>query len=64
MFLTTPNTIGGNFRTTNTPIHLTHTPKTPNRQPPHLGEHNTEILCNLAGLTPAELSALAEEGRV
>ena len=64
MFLNTPNTIGGNFRTTNTPIHLTNTPKTPNRQPPQLGEHNTEVLCNLAGLTPSELSALAEEGRV
>ena len=34
MFLTTPNTIGGNFRTTNTPIHLTTTtPKPPTANP-------------------------------
>jgi len=64
MFINGGNNMGGTFRTINTPIHLAGTPRTPNRQPPLLGEHNAEVLCTIGGLTTGELSALADEGRV
>ena len=64
MFINGGNDMGGIFRTVNTPIHLTGTPGTPNRQPPLLGEHNGEVLCGIGGLTPAELEALTAEGKV
>jgi benzylsuccinate CoA-transferase BbsE subunit len=37
---------------------------TPPRRPPRLGEHNAEVYGELAGLTRAELTALAERGVV
>ena len=64
MFINGGNDMGGIFRTVNTPIHLAGTPGTPNLQPPLLGEHNAEILCGIGGLTQAELTELAVEGKV
>jgi crotonobetainyl-CoA:carnitine CoA-transferase CaiB-like acyl-CoA transferase len=58
------NDMGGVFRTINTPIKLAGTPGNPNRQPPLLGEHNTELLCTIGGLTQAELEELEGEGLV
>ena len=64
MFIDGGNDMGGLFRTVNTPIHLAGTVGTPNRQPPLLGEHNSEILCSIGGLSPDELAELAAEGKV
>ena len=64
MFINGGNDMGGIFRTVNTPIHLAGAPETPNHQPPLLGEHNAEVLCDIGGLTAEELAELAGEGRV
>jgi crotonobetainyl-CoA:carnitine CoA-transferase CaiB-like acyl-CoA transferase len=48
----------------NTPIRLAGTPGNPNHQPPLLGEHNTELLCTIGGLSPAELEELEGAGLV
>ena len=62
MFLETGDTIGGRFRTVNTPINLTGCVDTPHNSPPLLGEHNAEIYGGLLGLTEAEMRAFEAEG--
>ena len=64
MFINGGNDIGGIFRTVNTPIKIAGSVGTPNRQPPLLGEHNSEILCSIGGLTPEELAAWEAEEKV
>ena len=65
MFIDGGNDMGGIFRTVNTPDSTSPgTPGTPNRQPPLLGEHNSDILCSIGGLSDAELAELATEGKV
>ena len=62
MFVETGDTLGGRFRTVNTPIKLTACVDTPNGTPPILGEHNREILCGIGGLTPEELAGMEQAG--
>jgi crotonobetainyl-CoA:carnitine CoA-transferase CaiB-like acyl-CoA transferase len=64
MFVESGDTFGGGFRTVNTPIRLTACPATPSNAPPHLGQHNREILCGLGGLTPEEVTQLEAQGKV
>jgi crotonobetainyl-CoA:carnitine CoA-transferase CaiB-like acyl-CoA transferase len=64
MFLEVGDTLGGHFRTVNTPIKLTACSDTPSRMPPKLAEHNQEILCSIGGLTPEELAQLQADGVV
>ena len=63
MFVDSGDTYGGSFRTVNTPIHLTNCADTPANPPPTLGQHNSEILCDIGGLTPEELIQLQADGR-
>ncbi len=63
MFVDSGDTYGGSFRTVNTPIHLTNCVDTPANPPPTLGQHNSEILCDIGGLTPEELIQLQADGR-
>ena len=63
MFVESGDTLGGRFRTVNTPIKLTACVDTPTGTPPLLGEHNREILCGIGGLTPEELARM-EQARV
>mgnify|MGYP003326197418 FL=1 len=62
MFLETGDTIGGRFRTVNTPINLTGCVDTPQNSPPLLGEHNDEILGCLSRLSTSELDQMKIEG--
>ncbi|PKB79906.1 MAG: hypothetical protein BZY88_10990 [SAR202 cluster bacterium Io17-Chloro-G9] len=62
MFVETGDTLGGRFRTVNSPIKLTACVDTPAGTPPLLGEHNREIICGIGGLTPGELSGMEREG--
>ncbi|MCH8226375.1 MAG: CoA transferase [Chloroflexi bacterium] len=55
MFVDCGDTMGGSFRTANTPINLTACPDTPTGPPPLLGEHNRDILCSIGGLTEEQL---------
>ena len=55
MFVDCGDTLGGSFRTTNTPINLTACPDTPTGPPPLLGQHNRDILCSIGGLTEEQL---------
>ena len=55
MFVDCGDTLGGSFRTANTPINLTACPDTPTGQPPLLGQHNRDILCSIGGLTEEQL---------
>lgn len=64
MFLDSGDTLGGTFRTVNTPIRLTACADTPAGTPPRLGEHNREVLCSIGGLTPEELARMETEGVV
>ncbi|MBM3942274.1 MAG: CoA transferase [SAR202 cluster bacterium] len=64
MFVTIEDTVGGKFRTVNTPIRLTECPENPAVAPPTLGQHNQEILCSLGGLTSEELAQMQKEGVV
>lgn len=64
MFVTTDDTLGGQFRAFRTPVRLTGCVDPPHRTPPALGEHNREVLCGFGGLTEAELVQLQEEGVV
>ena len=63
MFVDSGDTFGGPFRTVNTPVQLTGCVATPASPPPTLGQHNRDILCDLGGLTPAELAQLETEGK-
>ena len=44
------------------PIHLDRTPATFRRAAPLLGEHNTEVLTQILGLSPREIESLKEDG--
>jgi crotonobetainyl-CoA:carnitine CoA-transferase CaiB-like acyl-CoA transferase len=55
MFVDCGDTLGGSFRTANTPINLTACPDTPTGPPPLLGQHNRDILCSIGGLTEEQL---------
>jgi crotonobetainyl-CoA:carnitine CoA-transferase CaiB-like acyl-CoA transferase len=55
MFIDCGDTLGGSFRTANTPINLTACPDTPTGPPPLLGQHNRDILCSIGGLSEEEL---------
>ena len=63
MFIDSGDTYGGPFRTVNTPIQLTGCVDTPANPPPTLGQDNRDILCDIGGLTPAELTQLEAEGK-
>lgn len=62
MFVDTGDTLGGTFRGVRTPTRLTACVDSPAETAPLLGEHNSEILCTLGGMTPEEVSALEAEG--
>ncbi len=64
MFINGGNDMGGIFRSVNTPINIAGSVGTPNRQPPLLGEHNSEILCSIGGITSEELTLWEAEGKV
>ena len=55
MFVDCGDTLGGSFRTANTPINLTACPDTPTGPPPLLGQHNRDILCSIGGLPEEQL---------
>ena len=55
MFVDCGDTLGGSFRTANTPINLTACPDTPTGPAPLLGQHNRDILCSIGGLTEEQL---------
>ena len=62
MFLETDDTIGGRFRTVNTPINLAGCVDTPQNSPPLLGEHNDEILGYLGRLSTSKMAQMKIEG--
>ena len=62
MFVDTGDTLGGTFRGVKTPTRLTACVDSPEGTPPMLGEHNSEILCSLGGMTLEEVAALEAEG--
>ena len=62
MFIETGDTLGGTFRGVKTPTRLTACVDAPTGAPPELGEHNSDILCTLGGMTAEELSILEAEG--
>ena len=64
MFVETGDTLGGQFRSLRTPLRLTGCADSPATDPPTLGQDNRAVLCNLGGLTEAELVGLEEEGAV
>jgi crotonobetainyl-CoA:carnitine CoA-transferase CaiB-like acyl-CoA transferase len=64
MFVDAGDTMGGSFRTVNTPIQLTACADTPKGSPPLLGQHNEEILCGIGGLTGEELAQWRAGGLV
>ena len=64
MFVSTGDTLGGQFTSLKTPIHLTECVDFAADTPPTLGENNREILTTLGGLTLEELSGLKAEGAV
>ncbi len=62
MFVETADTVGGRFRTVNTPINLTGRVDTPHKPAPLVGEHNDEILGSIGGLSPEELETMKSDG--
>ena len=62
MWVDTGDTLGGIFRGVKTPARLTACVDSPAEPAPSLGQHNTEILCALGGMTPREVSELELEG--
>jgi len=62
MFIETGDNLGGTFRAVRTPARLTACVDQPTGTPPKLGEHNSEILCTLGGMTPEEVVELEAEG--
>jgi crotonobetainyl-CoA:carnitine CoA-transferase CaiB-like acyl-CoA transferase len=63
MFVDSGDTYGGPFRTVNNPVQLTGCVDTPANPPPTLGQHNSEVLCDIGGLTAEELAKLEAEGK-
>jgi crotonobetainyl-CoA:carnitine CoA-transferase CaiB-like acyl-CoA transferase len=49
----------GRVRFVANPIRMSETPASYDRPPPHLGEHNAEVLQQWLDLDPAELEQLA-----
>ena len=64
MFLDSGDTMGGPFRTVNTPIRLVDTEDSPSNAPPLLGSNNEEILCSIGGVSIDELRKMESEGLV
>ncbi len=64
MFLDSGDTMGGPFRTVNTPIRLVDTEDSPSNSPPLLGANNQEILCSIGGISVDELRTMESEGLV
>ncbi|CAI8056887.1 Succinyl-CoA:mesaconate CoA-transferase [Geodia barretti] len=64
MYVETADTLGGTFRSLATPIQLTACRPSATGTPPTLGQHNSDILCTLGGLTPEQLAELEAEGAV
>ena len=64
MYVETGDTLGGMFKSLATPIQLTACRPSDTGTPPMLGEHNSEILCSLGGLTAEQLAELEAEGAV
>ena len=64
MFLDTGDTLGGEFRSLRTPVQLTGCVDPDAATPPLLGEHNSDILCRIGGLTAEELRELETDGAV
>jgi CoA:oxalate CoA-transferase len=62
MFVDTGDTLGGIFRGVKTPARLTACVDSPEGTPPMLGEHNSDVLCSLGGMTQAEVTALEADG--
>ena len=62
MYVDTGDTLGGTFRGVKTPARLTACVDSPEVAAPLLGEHNSEILCSLGGMTPEEVSELEAKG--
>ena len=62
MFVETGDTLGGRFRTVDTPFRLTSTELIDHKTPPTLGEDNDEILKSLGGLNDSELVQMKEQG--
>ena len=62
MFVDTGDTLGGTFRGVRTPARLTGCIDSPSETAPTLGQHNSEILCSLGGMTSDEVIALEAEG--
>ncbi len=62
MFVDTGDTLGGTFRGVRTPARLTSCIDSPSETAPTLGQHNSEILCSLGGMTSDEVMALEAEG--
>jgi len=62
MFVDTGDTLGGTFRGVRTPARLTGCIDSPTETAPTLGQHNSEILCSLGGMTSDEVIALEAEG--
>ena len=64
MFIDGGNTIGGIFRTVNTPIKFAGGAETPNIQPPLLGANSEEILCSIGGVSREDLELMRSDGVV
>ena len=64
MFVTTDDTIGGQFKSIKTPIRLTSCEDVPVINPPRLGQNNHDILTTLGGLTLEEIRELEAEGAI
>ncbi len=64
MFVDAGDTMGGRFRTVNTPVRLTACAGTPSGTPPLLGQHTLEVLGSIGGLGEEELARMQDEGVV
>jgi formyl-CoA transferase len=64
MFVETDDTLGGRFKSLQTPIRLTNSEDSGAATPPLLGENNLEILCGIGGLSPEQLDQLEQQGAV
>jgi CoA:oxalate CoA-transferase len=62
MFVETGDTLGGTFRTVDTPIKLTSSEKCSHTTPPKLGQDNYEILTSLAKLSEEQIKELEADG--
>ena len=64
MFIDCGDTLGGSFRTANTPIRLTGCPETPTGPPPLLGADTQDILSSIGGVTAEQLAQMQTDGVV